>query len=132
MLLGGLERYNEGIFEYFDTVDGGRSDSGGYNEVQKKERFAHAPGFKATIRVGRVTYTSRLTFPHRKEAEQNIARDQNCGKSILNEYASKTNRMMPIYTTIERDQLHWVYKSSLVFYGKTYRGKFAEARKKPF
>ncbi|KAH1045638.1 hypothetical protein J1N35_036422 [Gossypium stocksii] len=40
------------------------------------EGFAHAPRFKATARVGRVTYTSRLTFPHRKEAEQNVARVQ--------------------------------------------------------
>ena len=38
------------------------------------EGFPHAPKFRASVRVNQTTYTSKLTFPHRKEVEQNVAK----------------------------------------------------------
>ncbi|XVF09491.1 hypothetical protein REPUB_Repub07fG0097700 [Reevesia pubescens] len=112
------------------------------------EGFPHAPKFRASVRVNQTTYTSKLTFPHRKEAEQNVAKialqtiqetsatnakpsfqDPKCHKSILNEFAFRTNITSPKYTTIQLDKLHPVYVSSLVFDGKTYKGEVGRSKK---
>ncbi|XVE58843.1 hypothetical protein DITRI_Ditri04bG0201700 [Diplodiscus trichospermus] len=118
------------------------------------EGFPHAPRFRASVRVNQTTYTSKLTFPHRKEAEQNVAKialeiikeesstkdkpsfstttiyeDPKCCKSILNEYAFRTNHTSPKYTTIQQDKSHPVYVSSLVFDGKTYTGEVGGSKK---
>ncbi|OMO59930.1 Double-stranded RNA-binding protein, partial [Corchorus capsularis] len=113
--------------------------------------FPHAPKFRASVRVNQTTYTSSLTFPHKKEAEQNVAKialdtikqaaikdkpsfstiyeDPNSCKSILLEFAVKTNHRCPRYTTIQQNKLHPVYVSSLVFNGKTYAGEVAGSKK---
>ncbi|XWS60885.1 hypothetical protein CRYUN_Cryun07bG0076000 [Craigia yunnanensis] len=118
------------------------------------EGFPHAPKFRASVRVNQTTYTSKLTFPHRKEAGQHVAKialqtiketgatkdklsfstssiyeDPKCFKSILNEFAFRTNRTSPKYTTIQQDRLHLVYVSSLVFDGKTYTGEVGGSKK---
>lgn len=38
------------------------------------EGFPHAPRFKASVRLNQTTYTCHFTFPHRKQAEQNVAK----------------------------------------------------------
>ncbi|KAA3455742.1 Double-stranded RNA-binding protein [Gossypium australe] len=120
------------------------------------EGFPHAPRFKANVRVNQTTYTCHLTFPHRKQAEQNVAKialqaikqasaikdkdykqltisaiyqDLKCCKSILNEYALRMNHASPTYTTTQQDKFNPVYVSSLVFDGKTYRGEVARSKK---
>ena len=45
--------------------------------------------------------------------------DPKCYKSILSEFAFRTNGNSPKYTTIQQDNLHPVYVSSLVFDGET-------------
>ncbi|KAK8491302.1 hypothetical protein V6N13_127918 [Hibiscus sabdariffa] len=119
------------------------------------EGFPHAPRFRATVRVNQTTYTSPQTFPHRKQAEQNVAKvalqtikqasatmdknkqlsssalyqDPKCYKSILNEFAFRLNLPSPKYTTIQQDKLHPVYLSSLTFDGKAYRGRVCGSKK---
>ncbi|XVF53801.1 hypothetical protein PTKIN_Ptkin05aG0128000 [Pterospermum kingtungense] len=114
------------------------------------EGFPHAPKFRASVRVNQTTYTSNQTFPHKKEAEQDVAKialqtikqthhnkpsfsiiyeDPNCCKSILSEFAFRTNRNSPKYKTTQPDKLHPVYASSLVFDGQTYTGDVGRSRK---
>ncbi|KAH1091477.1 hypothetical protein J1N35_018734 [Gossypium stocksii] len=118
--------------------------------------FPHAPRFKASVRVNQTTYTCHLTFPHREQAEQNVAKialqaikqasaikdkdykqvtistiyqDLKCCKSILNEFALRMNHASPTYTTTQQDKFHPVYVSSLVFDGKTFRDEVAGCKK---
>ncbi|MED6194863.1 hypothetical protein PIB30_032518 [Stylosanthes scabra] len=103
----------------------------------ENEGFAHAPKFRSTVVVNGREYKSRLTYSHRKEADQDAAEvalkrimDDNdtnniegcmvlpdlmyC-KSILNEYAGKKKTDNPRYTTTQEGGLHSVFISTLVF-----------------
>ncbi|XP_061370239.1 double-stranded RNA-binding protein 4-like isoform X2 [Gastrolobium bilobum] len=109
----------------------------------------HAPNFRSTVWVDGVSYTSQITFSHRKAAEQDAARvalgshaekirDEGChlvcedtmfSKSILNEYASKLNLERPSYNTIKLEGLLPLFESSLVFNGTKYTGNAARNKK---
>ncbi|KAJ1388651.1 Double-stranded RNA-binding domain [Sesbania bispinosa] len=114
----------------------------------ENEGFAHAPKFRSTVLVNGKEYKSRLTYPHRKEAEQDAAelalksisddiKNEACTilpdlmycKSILNEYAVKRNLKSPEYTTTQEGKLHPIFVSTLVFNGKSYTGKVGKSKK---
>ncbi|KAL1356859.1 hypothetical protein HN51_008838 [Arachis hypogaea] len=113
------------------------------------EGFAHAPKFRSTVVVNGREFKSRLTYSHRKEAEQDAAElalkiiihDTNnieectvlpdliyC-KSILNEYAVQKNIGSPQYTTTQKSELHPVFISTLVFNGRIYTGQVGKSKK---
>ncbi|XP_057760891.1 double-stranded RNA-binding protein 4-like [Arachis stenosperma] len=113
------------------------------------EGFAHAPKFRSTVVVNGREFKSRLTYSHRKEAEQDAAElalkiiihDTNnieectvlpdliyC-KSILNEYAVRKNIGSPQYTTTQKSELHPVFISTLVFNGRIYTGQVGKSKK---
>uniref|UniRef100_A0A5B7BGK9 Putative double-stranded RNA-binding protein 4 isoform X3 n=1 Tax=Davidia involucrata TaxID=16924 RepID=A0A5B7BGK9_DAVIN len=113
------------------------------------EGFPHAPKFRSTVLVDGAKYTSMLTFSHRKEAEQDVAKqacecltkkikNEECllihqdpllCKSILHEFAVKMNLDIPTYTTNHAEEPHPIFVSSLVFYAKTYTGDVAGSKK---
>ncbi|KAJ1380642.1 Double-stranded RNA-binding domain [Sesbania bispinosa] len=103
---------------------------------------------ESTVLVNGKEYKSRLTYPHRKEAEQEAAelalksisddiKNEECTilpdlmycKSILNEYAVKRNLKIPQYITTQEGKLHPVFVSTLVFNGKSYTGKVGKSKK---
>ncbi|XP_058091759.1 double-stranded RNA-binding protein 4-like isoform X2 [Magnolia sinica] len=109
------------------------------------EGFPHAPKFRASVVVDGEEYESTQTFPHQKDAEQDVAKialesifkrikneaysfiyeDTLFCKSILTEFAVKMNLEMPKYNTQSVERLS-AFVSSLIFNGKCYTG---EARK---
>ncbi|KAK7300699.1 hypothetical protein RJT34_11547 [Clitoria ternatea] len=118
-----------------------------YETVNKGQ--PHLPLFKSTVSVGGVSYTSQITFPHRKAAEQEAARlalenllqkirDEACSfvsenstfcKSILHEYAAKLNLEKPVYNIVHQGSPRPVFTSSLVFNGTSYTGNTARSKK---
>lgn len=114
------------------------------------EGYPHAPKFRSTVIIDGVTFISPRTFPHRKEAEQDVAKlalegismkirdegiplihaDATFCKSILHEYAVKMNIEKPTYasTQLEGGLLPF-FISSLVFDGKTYTGVAGRSKK---
>ncbi|XP_057443475.1 double-stranded RNA-binding protein 4-like isoform X2 [Lotus japonicus] len=115
------------------------------------EGFAHAPKFRSTLWVNGKEYKSRLTYPHKKDAEQDAAElalkslvsnenkknEEHCkilpdlmqSKSVLYEYAVKMNLKSPQYRTTQQGQLHPVYVSTLLFNGESYPGKVGKSKK---
>ncbi|KAL6960891.1 hypothetical protein U1Q18_038656 [Sarracenia purpurea var. burkii] len=107
------------------------------------------PRFKSSVLVDKSWYTTPVTFPNRKAAEQDAARvalcdvtqkikDEGCAlihkdttfcKSILNEYAVKMNLDKPTYTTTQSEGMLPVFISSLVFNGVTYTGEAGRNKK---
>nr|XP_010924844.1 double-stranded RNA-binding protein 1 isoform X1 [Elaeis guineensis] len=114
------------------------------------EGHPHAPQFRSTVLIDGVTFISSRTFPHRKEAEQDVAKlalegisrkikdegiplihaDTTFCKSILHEYAVKMSVEKPTYTTSQLKRvLLPSFISSLVFDGKTYTGAAGRSKK---
>ncbi|KAK3017220.1 hypothetical protein RJ639_007138, partial [Escallonia herrerae] len=113
------------------------------------EGYPHAAKFRSTVLVNKTTYTSKLTFPNRKSAEQDVAKlaydciasnfeqegcplikqDPLSSKSILHEFAVKRNLNFPKYTTTCPEGPGAVFICSLVFDGRTYIGEVAGSKK---
>ncbi|GAB2288931.1 hypothetical protein Dimus_023237 [Dionaea muscipula] len=107
------------------------------------------PKFRCSVLVDGVSYTSSNTFSHVRAAEQDAARhaleaimiklrDEGCAliredklfcKSILNEFAVKTNTKLPSYTTEQTEVLLPMFTSSLIFNGVKYTGEAARNKK---
>ncbi|MCL7041108.1 hypothetical protein MKW94_010763 [Papaver nudicaule] len=105
-------------------------------------------GYRCTVHVDGVAYTSTDTFRNPKDAEQGasklalesiakkikeesiaiINQDAVACKAILNEYASKMNLPIPAYTTTQPELLP-IFISSVEFNGKTYTGPAARNKK---
>lgn len=58
------------------------------------EGFAHAPKFRSTVVVNGKEYKSRLTYPHRKEAEQDAA--ELALKSIIDDINNEECTILPV------------------------------------
>ncbi|KAM7475316.1 hypothetical protein LguiB_022559 [Lonicera macranthoides] len=115
------------------------------------EGFPHAPRFRSSVLVDGRKYTSELTFVHLKDAEQEVAKlaleciientkDEGCPltlihqdllvcKSILHEFAIKSNLNIPKYKTTRAEGQGVVFVSSLILGGKTYTGDVAGSKK---
>ncbi|KAI8009434.1 Double-stranded RNA-binding protein 4 [Camellia lanceoleosa] len=118
-----------------------------YNTI--KVEGQNPPRFRSTVLVNGAYYTSPCTFSNRKAAEQDVAKialdgtaqrikDEVCClirkdtvfcKSILNEYAVKTNLEKPTYNTIQPGGLLPVFVSSLIFNGVMYTGEAGRNKK---
>ncbi|KAF5958399.1 hypothetical protein HYC85_005624 [Camellia sinensis] len=118
-----------------------------YNTI--KVEGQNPPRFRSTVLVNGAYYTSPFTFSNRKAAEQDVAKialdgtaqkikDEVCHliredrvfcKSILNEYAVKTNLEKPTYNTIQPGGLLPVFVSSLIFNGVMYTGEAGRNKK---
>ncbi|RZC53412.1 hypothetical protein C5167_012265 [Papaver somniferum] len=105
-------------------------------------------GYRCTVHVNGVAYTTADTFRNPKDAEQEasklalesiakkikeesiaiINKDPVSCKSILNEYAVKLNLPIPMYTTTQLELLP-IFNSSLEFNGKSYTGPAARSKK---
>ncbi|KAJ1376386.1 Double-stranded RNA-binding domain [Sesbania bispinosa] len=109
----------------------------------------HGPKYRSTVFVDGVSYTSQLTFPQRKAAEQEAARlaleslpkkikdeghslvseDITFCKTIMNEYATKLNLVRPIFNTVKQEGLVCAFVSTVVFNGTSYTGDAARNKK---
>ncbi|KAL7190779.1 hypothetical protein ACSBR2_022957 [Camellia fascicularis] len=118
-----------------------------YNTI--KVEGQNPPRFRSTVLVNGANYTSPCTFSNRKAAEQDVAKialdgtaqkikyevcrlireDTVFCKSILNEYAVKTNLEKPTYNTIQPGGLLPVFVSSLIFNGVMYTGEAGRNKK---
>ncbi|KAI3981344.1 hypothetical protein MKX01_001789 [Papaver californicum] len=105
-------------------------------------------GYRCTVHVDGIAYTSVNTFRNPKDAEQDASKvalesiakkikEESIGiinqdtvscKSILNEYAVKMNLPIPTYTTTQPELLP-IFISSLEFNGKSYTGPAARNKK---
>ncbi|WCJ35674.1 hypothetical protein M5689_016918 [Euphorbia peplus] len=111
------------------------------------------PRFRATVLVGEEEFASSNVFLRGKEAEHDAAKTAlEClqkrikeeeipmgnilegtifCKSILHEYAVKTQMEMPVYSTLQRQGLLPVFASSVFLNGVTYYGENATTKKDP-
>ncbi|KAL2938897.1 Double-stranded RNA-binding protein 4 [Bienertia sinuspersici] len=114
------------------------------------EGFPHAPKFRSTVFVDGVEYTSKQTFRHLKEAEQDAAKlayeciicnaqqldaktllseDPKSNKLILNEYAYKQHLGKPTYKTYPSDGPLPVFVSTVTVAGKSFTGDGGKSKK---
>ncbi|XP_004490868.1 uncharacterized protein [Cicer arietinum] len=114
-------------FPVFETVNEGQS---------------HAPQFRSTVWVDGMSFTSQLTFFHRKAAEQDASKlalecltrkikeeVYSFVSEVLNEYAAKLNKELPTYNTVQLQEVVPVFVCTVDFIGSSYTGDVARSKK---